>query len=75
MPDPRFDEALRTCYVRFDLPADEIVRRPTFAERFCQVVRAECPSATEMGDEEITSRLIQLRKRGQGHGGLPRIRK
>ncbi len=75
MPSSTLDEALRLLYVAFDWPADEIVRQPHLSSSFCAAVKASSGEFALIEDEEITKRLIQLRKRGADKGGLPRIRK
>jgi hypothetical protein len=69
-----FDEVLKAEYRRFDVPADELVRTPELAMAFCECVRRQDSGLETVSNDVITRRLIQLRKRGESRGGLPRIR-
>jgi hypothetical protein len=75
MPDNSLDDALRQLYRSFDVPADEIIRQPHLTAKFCDEVRSASGEIAGLGDDDITRRLIQLRKRGESSGGLPRIRR
>lgn len=75
MPGNSLDDTLKQAYVKFDIPADEIVRQPHLTANFCHEVRATSEEFMSLSDDDITRRLIQLRKRGESSGGLPRIRR
>ncbi len=62
-------------YVRYDTPADRIPANPELAEEFLNLVNDRLPNESKFSQAELNSRLINLRRRGQSKGGLPRLRR
>lgn len=62
-------------YVRFDTPADRIPANPELAEAFRERVNLRLPPNLQFTVEALNTRLINLRRRGQQNGGLPRLRR
>lgn len=62
-------------YVDFDVPADQVVVDPSFAALFLERVNQRLPDESQFIQAELNKRLINLRRRGQANGGLPRLRR
>jgi hypothetical protein len=71
----RLDQAILQTYVRFDTPADQIVADPDLATSFGQEVNAQLSRAQQVDQATLNKRLLNLRRRGEEKGGLPRLRR
>ncbi|QDT82280.1 hypothetical protein Mal35_57730 [Gimesia maris] len=69
------DKVIIEEYVLFNVPADQIVVDPTLAEAFLQRVNRRLPDESKFTQADLNKRLINLRRRGQANGGLPRLRR
>ena len=67
------DSVIVAAYPKFNVPADQIVSDPELAASFQQVVRDKLPEAQRVDLATMNKRLLNLRRRGQGKGGLPRL--
>ena len=61
-------------YVRFGVPADRIVSDPSLSQQFQQRVTSDLPPDQSIDQVELNRVLLNLRKRGENKGGLPRLR-
>ncbi len=66
------DQVIVDVYSSFHLPPDQIVCDPQAAEELARRVNALLVPAQEQGVGVISRRLLNLRRRGQDNGGLPR---
>ena len=69
-----FDDGLLvTMYVEYDVPCDRLVSNPetlaTFAEDYANRTGQEVDRAS------LSHHMLNLRRRGQDKGGLPRLRR
>lgn len=71
----KLDNVIIEQYVRFDTPADQIVSDPHVSERFQQAVNAELTPQEQIELPALNRRILNLRKRGEDKGGLPRLRR
>ncbi len=72
----QFDSAIVEMYRQFNLPADQIVTDPEIATRFWKAVEHRYGGVLPPGGlAKWNRKLINLRKRGEDNGGLPRIRR
>ncbi len=69
------DQAIIETYVRFDTPADQVVADPQLATRFGQDVNSQLPKTQQVDQATLNKRLLNLRRRGEEKGGLPRLRR
>ena len=67
------DQVIVQTYISWNTPADEILVDPTRALDFAATVAASFPTL-ELDAKRAMRRLLQLRKRGEQNGGLPRLR-
>ena len=65
------DEAIREAYTQLGVPADQLLLEPELAEQFIDAVNTRLHHPVSA--DRIKRRLLTLRKRGQGNGGLPRL--
>ena len=67
------DSAIVVVYVEFDVPCDRLVANQAkllqFRDRYRQMT-GHAPDLTELGEH-----LLNLRRRGEAKGGLPRLRR
>jgi len=73
-PDPR-DQAIIEAYVAFDVPADRIVADPHVGAQFLDLVNGGIPTSHHLTHPACMTRLLNLRRLGEGKGGLPRLRR
>ncbi len=69
------DAAIVAAYAEFNVPADQIVLNPTLSVKFGESVNAALPDDQHVTIVQINKRMISLRKKGSGNGGLPRLRR
>ena len=67
------DDLLVKMYVKNDVPCDQLVSDPDAMVEFTN--EYERQSGNTATAKEIGKRLLNLRRRGQNKGGLPRIRR
>lgn len=68
------DKVIINAYVSFDTPADRIVADPKLAGEFHAAV------SQHLGDDcielaDLNKKLLNMRRRGEDKGGLPRLRR
>jgi len=68
------DNVIRAQYEQFDVPADQITADPTLAAEFTELVNAALDTTEPVDTAKVNRRMLNLRKRGQDKGGLPRLR-
>lgn len=67
--------ALKTAYIDFDVPADQIVADPALSQEFCRRTNLLLPEQSHIASgPDFNRKLLNLRRRGEAKGGLPRIR-
>jgi hypothetical protein len=66
------DRAILDVYSTFPLPPDQIVCAPAASERFASLVNPRLPYGQQVTVEIVSKRLLNLRRKGQDKGGLPR---
>ena len=66
------DQAIFDVYLTFPLPPDKIVCTPSASERFATLVNDRLPHGQRVDVETVSKRLLNLRRKGQEKGGLPR---
>jgi hypothetical protein len=66
------DQIIVEVYSSFPLPPDQIVCTPDASTRFASLVNARRPENQRLDVERINKRLLNLRRKGQDKGGLPR---
>lgn len=69
------DAAIIAEYSRFNTPADQIVSDPALNTRFAEAVNSRLPANCRADRATINKRLLNLRRRGEDNGGLPRLRR
>jgi hypothetical protein len=69
------DSAIVAEYRRFDTPADQLVSDPNLAGAFRTAVNSRLPEGDQVDQATLGKRLLNLRRRGEEKGGLPRIRR
>jgi hypothetical protein len=69
------DEAILTVYPDFDTPADQIVADPAVSQKLADKVNSFLPGEAKATLAEINKRVLNLRRRGEDKGGLPRLRR
>ena len=75
MPFIDRNEVVKREYVKFDVPADRIPADPEKAAEFLQRVNRELPQDIHFSLPELNTTLINLRRKGEAKGGLPRLRR
>lgn len=68
------DSAIVAEYKSFNVPADQIVADPALAEQFAGIVNRRLPPNQRVDVPTVNKRVLNLRRRGEENGGLPRIR-
>jgi hypothetical protein len=69
------DRAIVAAYEQFDTPADQIVTDPEIGQSFAQRVNDLLAEGERYDLPVVNKRLLNLRRRGQEKGGLPRLRR
>lgn len=67
------DSVIVAQYVEFGIPADNIVADPKVSAEFTRKVNSRLPNADQVDSATVNRRLLNLRKRGEDKGGLPRL--
>ena len=67
------DDAIRAAYRNTRVGLDELLVDPSRAMDFANSVRSLRQQLVTIEDRTILKRAMQLRKRGESRGGLPRI--
>ena len=67
------DYLLREMYIEYDTPCDRLVSNPESLGEFCDDYVARTGDA--VAPAELGHHLLNLRRRGQANGGLPRLRR
>ena len=67
------DSAIVAEYPTFGVPADQIVSDPSVAEAFWIAVQLRLPATGDVDVVTKNKRLLNLRRRGEDKGGLPRL--
>lgn len=68
-----FDSAIIEEYTSLGIPADRIVSDPRMAVKFHDAVNRRLPDELQMDQVTLNKRLLNLRRRGEAKGGLPRL--
>ena len=67
------DKLLIELYVENDVPCDQLVSDP---ESLCEFTKQYAErSGQDVKPKEVSKRMLNLRRRGQDKGGLPRLRR
>lgn len=61
-------------YTKLAVPADRIVADPQLAAAFRDAVNLHLPTELQVDQPTLNRRLLNLRRRGEANGGLPRLR-
>ena len=69
------DSVIIEQYIRFDTPADQIVSDPEVSHRFQRAVNANLSPEEQVDLPVLNHQILNLRKRGENNGGLPRLRR
>ncbi len=67
------DELLRKMYVEYSIPCDRLVSNPSTLYRFTREYTQR--SGQEAAPAHLSHRLLNLRRLGEGKGGLSRLRR
>jgi len=67
------DEIIRAKYREFATPVDRILADANLVEAFAAMVNVKLPADEHVEVKWLNWRLMTLRKRGEGKGGLPRL--
>jgi len=60
--------------VEYDLPADRIVADQGRANEFANLVNSKLPDPLRLSVQECSRITLNIRRKGEGHNGLPRLR-
>jgi hypothetical protein len=61
-------------YKKFNTPVDTLVNDTDKFTKFLNVINAQLEPNTQYTWDNLKSRLLSLRKKGQAKGGLPRLK-
>ncbi len=75
MPVITLDSAIIAEYRLYNVPADQILSDPSLAAEFHTRVNRQLPAETHVDRATFNKRLLNLRRRGQANGGLPRLKR
>lgn len=67
------DSVIITEYPLYGVPADQIVADPVLSAEFQLRVNRQLPPESQVDYATFNKRLLNLRRRGQENGGLPRL--
>lgn len=67
------DSVIISEYLRYNVPADQIVADPKLAAEFQDRVNSQLPPEFRVDPATFNKRLLNLRRRGQANGGLARL--
>ncbi len=65
------DDILRGLYVKYDVTCDKLVCNPQLMSKFAADYTAISSHVVE--PSELSHHLLNIRKRGEANGGLPRL--
>lgn len=68
------DDVIIAAYVSINVPADQVVADPELAGRFLAEVNGRLSDDLHLDQKAFNKRLINLRRKGEDNGGLPRLR-
>jgi hypothetical protein len=68
------DSSIIEEYANLGIPADRIVADAHLASRFCDAVNGRLPESLQVEPATLNKRLLNLRRRGEANGGLPRLK-
>jgi hypothetical protein len=69
------DSVIVSEYPQFNVPADQIVADPELSTKFLGKVNKQLPANQRVDVATFNKRLLNLRRRGEENGGLPRLRR
>jgi hypothetical protein len=69
------DSAIIEEYANLGIPADRIVADPHLAATFCDAVNRCLSTEQQVDQTALNKRLLNLRRRGEANGGLPRLQR
>jgi hypothetical protein len=69
---PSLDSAIIEEYTKWAIPADRIVADPRVSVEFFDAVNRRLPAEHQVDQPTLNKRILNLRKRGEANGGLPR---
>ena len=69
------DSAIMEEYTKLEIPANQIVSDQSLASDFCNAVNRHLPEGFEVDQKTVNQRLLNLRRRGEANGGLPRLQR
>jgi hypothetical protein len=69
------DAVIVSEYPKFNTPADQIVSDPELSTKFHGVVNRRLPASQRVDLATFNKRILNLRRRGEDNGGLPRLRR
>jgi hypothetical protein len=67
------DEAIIASYRRFRVPADQLVADHELSEKFAVTVAEELGEPLRVDLTALRKLILNLRRRGEANGGLPRL--
>ncbi|HZZ70858.1 MAG TPA: hypothetical protein VFE24_01310 [Pirellulales bacterium] len=67
------DSVIVAEYPLYGVPADQIVADPKHAAEFLARVIRQLPKELRVDQATFNKRVLNLRRRGQANGGLPRL--
>jgi hypothetical protein len=67
------DSAIISEYGKFNTPADQLVCDPQVSEAFRKAVNRRLPPDAQVDLPALNKRVLNLRRRGEAKGGLPRL--
>jgi hypothetical protein len=67
------DSTILAEYTKLATPADRIVADPQLAATLRDAVNRRLPAELQVDQESLNRRLLNLRRRGEANGGLPRL--
>lgn len=73
MAGASLDSAIVAEYSLYGVPADQIVSNPERAIEFRDRVNRSLTPELQVDQATFNKRLLNLRRRGQANGGLPRL--
>ncbi|MEQ8788690.1 MAG: hypothetical protein RIC55_20435 [Pirellulaceae bacterium] len=69
------DEAIISAYRKHAVPADQLVADPELNAAFFHSVVAAFDGGEQVDVATVNRRLLNLRRRGEENGGLPRLQR
>lgn len=71
--EANLDAAIIEEYSKLRVPADQIVADPQLSSSFCDAVNRHMGTLAAVDQATLNKRLLNLRRRGEDKGGLPRL--